>query len=571
MRIAVYLRVSTTRQMQDQTIAQQLERLQSHIQAQGWAMPETNILRDDGYSGANLKRPGLDRLRDRAAAAEFDLVLITAPDRLARNYVHQVLLLEELQRHGCRVEFLDRPMSQDPHDQLLLQIRGAVAEYERTLIAERMRRGRLAKLRAGALLPWTRPPYGYRVDPERPRDPAGVRLDAAEAAIVAEIFAWYLGDNHSLLSVVGRLQTLDVPSPSGKKMWGLATLRGILTNPVYAGQVYAGRTRVRPPRIRRSATHPIGRPKDSQLPVPEDEWIAVAQVPAIVTVDQLAQVKAKLAHNQSFASRNNKTHQYLLRALVSCGKCAMACQARCVQPHNLYYICTGKARPRRRLPEQHCPSRYAPAGQLDELVWRDLCELLTHPDLIAQALSRAHGGQWLPQELQARCENLRKGQQQLQHQLDRLTEAYLSGIIPLPEYQRRRGELEQRLGALMQQSQQLREQVSRHSHVAQLTSSVEGFCRRVQVGLADATFERRRQLVELLIDRVVVTDEQVEIRYVIPTSPAGENFRFSHLRSDYFRAPDLIDPIDLDATQQIRVNLMPWRRDREPRFGVDRL
>jgi site-specific DNA recombinase len=320
MRIAVYLRVSTTRQMQDQTIAQQLERLQAHIQAQGWALPETNILRDDGYSGANLKRPGLDRLRDRAAAAEFDLVLITAPDRLARNYVHQVLLLEELQGHGCRVEFLDRPMSQDPHDQLLLQIRGAVAEYERTLIAERMRRGRLAKLRAGTLLPWTRPPYGYRVDLERPRDPAGVRLDAAEAAVVAEIFAWYLEDHHSLLSVVGRLQALGVLSPSGKKMWGLATLRGILTNPVYTGQVYAGRTRVRPPRIRRSATHPIGRPKDTQLPVPEDEWIAVAQVPAIVTADQMAQVRAKLASNQSFASRNNKTHQYLLRALVSCGR-----------------------------------------------------------------------------------------------------------------------------------------------------------------------------------------------------------------------------------------------------------
>ena len=192
MRVAVYLRVSTTRQMQDQTIAQQLERLQAHIQAQGWTLLPTNIFRDDGYSGARLKRPGLDRLRDRAAAAALDLILLTAPDRLARNYVHQVLLLEELQQHGCRVEFLDRPMSQDPHDQLLLQIRGAVAEYERTLIAERMRRGRLAKLRAGTLLPWTRPPYGYRLDPERPRDPAGVRLDAAEAAVVAEIFAWYI-------------------------------------------------------------------------------------------------------------------------------------------------------------------------------------------------------------------------------------------------------------------------------------------------------------------------------------------------------------------------------------------
>ena len=99
---------------------------------------------------------------------ELDRVLITAPDRLARNYVHQVLLLEEIAATGCQVEFLDRPMSQDPHDQLLLQIRGAVAEYERSLIAERMRRGRLRKLQAGILLPWTTPPFGYRMDPDPP-------------------------------------------------------------------------------------------------------------------------------------------------------------------------------------------------------------------------------------------------------------------------------------------------------------------------------------------------------------------------------------------------------------------
>src|SRR5262249_29160351 len=149
-------------------------------------------------SGAKLKRPGLDHLRDTVAAAGLDRILITAPDRLARNYVHQVLLLEEFERSGCAVEFLDRPMSQDPHDQLLLQIRGAVAEYERTLIAERMRRGRSAKLRAGLILPWTRPPYAYRLDPQTPRDPAGVRLDEADAAVVAEIFAWYVQEGRSL-------------------------------------------------------------------------------------------------------------------------------------------------------------------------------------------------------------------------------------------------------------------------------------------------------------------------------------------------------------------------------------
>ena len=103
-------------------------------------------------------------------------MLVTAPDRLARNYVHQVVLLEEWARAGCAAEFLDRPMSDDPHDQLLLQIRGAVAEYERTLIAERMRRGRLAKLRAGTLLPWTRAPLRLPADPGSAARPA--RRDA---------------------------------------------------------------------------------------------------------------------------------------------------------------------------------------------------------------------------------------------------------------------------------------------------------------------------------------------------------------------------------------------------------
>jgi site-specific DNA recombinase len=158
MRVALYARVSTQRQAQADGVAQQLDRLRAHALAQGWTVAEGDIFRDGGYSGASLKRPGLERLRDRAALRALDRVLITAPDRLARHYVHQVLLLEEITATGCSVDFLDRPMSQDPHDQLLLQIRGAVAEYERSLISERMRRGRLRKLQAGLLLPWTRPP-----------------------------------------------------------------------------------------------------------------------------------------------------------------------------------------------------------------------------------------------------------------------------------------------------------------------------------------------------------------------------------------------------------------------------
>jgi site-specific DNA recombinase len=213
MRVALYARVSTQRQAQADGVAQQLDRLRAHALAQGWTVSDEDIFRDDGFSGARLRRPGLERLRDRAALRVLDRVLITAPDRLARHYVHQALLLEEIAATGCEVEFLDRPMSQDPHDQLLLQIRGAVAEYERSLITERMRRGRLRKLEAGLLLPWTKPPYGYRVDPERPRDPAGVRREEGEAAVAAEMFAWYAEEGRSLFGLAQRLRRDGVAPP----------------------------------------------------------------------------------------------------------------------------------------------------------------------------------------------------------------------------------------------------------------------------------------------------------------------------------------------------------------------
>src|SRR5216683_4985416 len=318
MRAAVYARVSTTRQAQAQTIEQQLDRLRAAAAERGWALDDQHVYRDDGFSGAGLGRPGLDRLRDHAALADLDVVLVTAPDRLARNYVHQVLLIDELAGRGCQVEFLDRPMSDDPHDQLLLQIRGAVAEYERTLIADRMRRGRQQKFRAGTLLPWSRPPYGYRLNPDRPRDPAGVRVEEAEAACVAEMFASYLLEGQSLAGVVKYVMQLGIPNPSGKSRWSLMTVRGILTNPTYTGTVYAGRERAVPKRKRLSPLQPIGHRNSSQE-IACEEWIEVGQIPAIVTKEQFEMVQAKLAHNQSFAKRNNTSHQYLLRAMVSCG------------------------------------------------------------------------------------------------------------------------------------------------------------------------------------------------------------------------------------------------------------
>jgi site-specific DNA recombinase len=230
---------------------------------------------------------------------------------------------------------------------------------------------------------------------------------------------------------------------------------------------------------------------------------------------------------------NHKTRDYLLRALVSCGHCLLACTGRSQDQHD-YYLCSGRQEPLKSRRAERCQSRYIPANQLDQLVWQDLVELLTHPENLRQALAQARSGAWLPQQYHTRRTQLQRGQQTISAHLERLTDAYLEGTIPPEEYKRRRREMEAQQQVLAQQLLELSTQAEQQIELSGYAAGMSDFAQRIAGSLVHATFERRRQLVELLIDRVIVTDEQVEIRYVIPTSPAGEKMRFCHLRSDYF-------------------------------------
>src|SRR6266480_2756226 len=150
-----------------------------------------------------------------------------------------------------------------------------------------MRRGRQARLRAGTLLPWTTPPFGYRLDPERPRQAAGVRVDPGEAALVAQLFDWYLEPQGTVYRLARRLTDLGVATSMGKPRWNVASVRGILRNPAYAGRALTNRTQVVPSRQRKSAMLPAG-PGQSHAPRPEEDWITVP-VPAIISEETFAQ------------------------------------------------------------------------------------------------------------------------------------------------------------------------------------------------------------------------------------------------------------------------------------------
>jgi site-specific DNA recombinase len=264
-----------------------------------------------------------------------------------------------------------------------------------------MRRGRLARLRSGQLLPWTRAPYGYRLHPERPRDPALVQLDPVAAAVVQELFAAYAAGGMTLHSLAAQLTARRVPTPTGKPIWRPTTIRGLLTNPAYKGQAASGRPRTAPARRRKSALEPIGKGM-STTARPSQEWITVP-VPALVAAEQFEGVQRRLAANQQNARRST-THPYLLRGLVSCGVCRLACTGvtrTASDTRYRYYRCLGK---RARVSSgrlQPCPARFIPASQLDELVWADLCAVLQRPELVTQAVERAHSG--VGQRCWARC------------------------------------------------------------------------------------------------------------------------------------------------------------------------
>ena len=240
MRVALYARVSTERQEQQGTIASQLDALTRWAREQHHDVVDAYVCVDDGYSGTRLDRPGLDRLRDGAEAGAFKAALVLCPDRLARKYAYQILILEELERFDVRVIFLDQPLSDDPQARLLTQIQGAVAEYERIKIAERYRRGKLFRARQGEVC-WGKVPYGYRRIPRRDGVPAQVEVSEPEAQVVRQIFRWHVDEHLSVRQIALRLTESPHVTATGLPRWGISTVTRMLHNEAYIGTMYYNR------------------------------------------------------------------------------------------------------------------------------------------------------------------------------------------------------------------------------------------------------------------------------------------------------------------------------------------
>jgi site-specific DNA recombinase len=313
MRVALYARVSTEAQQARGTIASQLEALRARAAGQGDEVVAEFC--DDGYSGARLDRPGLDGLRDAAEAGACGLVWCLSPDRLARAYAWQVLVLDEPARLGVVVRFVDAPaLDDDPQARLLTQVQGVIAEYERAKIAERYRRGKLWRSRVGEVISW-KAPYGYRRVPRLAAAPAHLVVFEPEAQVVRGVFDDYVAAGLSMRQITRRLNADRVAWPTGKPVWGVSTVGRLLRNQAYVGCTYYNRTE-----LVRAAT--AGRRPTRQRRRPRSEWIAIP-VPPIVADDVFEAAQQISRDNRQWSPRRAEPGAWLLRGLVVCGSCGV--------------------------------------------------------------------------------------------------------------------------------------------------------------------------------------------------------------------------------------------------------
>ena len=514
MKVALYARVSSESQQARGSIGSQLEVLRARIAGQGDELVAEFC--DDGYSGARLDRPGLDALRDRAEAGGFEAVWCLSPDRLARAYVYQVVVLDELAALGVPVLFHDAPaIDDDPQARLLTQMQGVIAEYERAKICERNRRGRLWRSRAGEVVSW-KVPYGYRRVPRDAKSPAHLEVFEPEAVVVRRIFDEYVAGGRSIRQIVRGLNTDQIPTPTGKTAWWHSTLCRVLRNEAYIGRVYFNQTEQIP------APSRAGRRPTVQRRRPREEWIAIP-CPAIID-DAVFEAASKVSRDNSQWSPRNLPEDidaWLLRGLVRCGACdgKLNCQKMTTRYGKVYryYWCRNHASTGAP-DQQRCTERNVRANTLDDFVFNQIRVALTRPDVLRAGQSAVTATAATPDDelLTAELSRLNRKLEANQAERRRLADLYQTGLLELTDIQRRAHDIDARHRSLTEQRDALIEQRQQLASDNRLSERLTDFAGQAAAGIDTLTFHQRQQLLRLVIDHVTVTGWQVEIQLRIP-------------------------------------------------------
>jgi len=518
MRAALYARVSTDKQAEKYGIPSQIEALRKRCLERGWTIAldgDKDAFIDDGYSGAELDRPALNRLRQAAREGRVDVVLAYDPDRLSRKLYHQMILAEEFEKQGIKLEFITQDMGTSPEDRMFFNMRGLVAEYEREKIRERTMRGSREKARQGKVVSAGAIPFGFSYHKEK----ATLEENPETAQTVRLIFYAFANENLSLQSLADRLNRLHIATPRGGDRWRASTLGVMLRNEVYIGKMYQFRKYHIEPKFR---LKPSARNKKTSTALhPKEEWIPV-NVPSLIAAELFEAVQRKFKRNAELSKRNTK-RQYLLSGLLYCSQCGGRMGGHTI--HGIpYYRCYRKGNPD-RVPlgpdgkPQPCSCPEIKAEAIEPVVWDTICQLIKNPDFLIQELHRRNAdnsqtGEILERELQL-CQVRLKA---IPEEQRRLVEGYRKGLYAdfmmrqdMELIQKEQGELEERKA-------ELERQLARRFLTQNQESQIRSLAEKISTGLNNLNFTGKQELLRLLVEKVFYNGQSVEILTIIPLS-----------------------------------------------------
>ena len=495
-------------------------RLHAHAEQLGLDVPEQWVFEDDGHSGASLVRPALERLRDLVCQVPVDVLLVYSPDRLARKYAYQALLIEEFAKAGTTVMFVKGPRSDSPEDALLVQFQGMIAEYERAQILERTRRGKAHRAKSGTINVLSGAPFGYRYVRKSEHAEARYEIVAHEAAIVAELFARYADGGVAIGELARWLSGLGVATRTGKPRWDRSTVWGMLRNPAYAGRACFGKTMRTDQTAGLNRTARLaGRATPRRYTVIDrarSDWLQIP-VPALVAEDTWQRVQRRLADNKRYAARNS-INPSLLQGICACSGCGYAYYRTSTRTTNkkiYYYRCLGSDDYR----YEHgrvCANKPVRADYLDTVVWNHITALLADPALIRNEINKRLEQVRTADPATAQRQRLDAGLAKATTAITRLIGAYQEELISLDELRTRMPELRARQTSLHHQIDALDSQLADREVYLKLADNLEDFLTGLRGKAATATVAERQRVLRLLVKDVLVGPDKITIRHSIP-------------------------------------------------------
>lgn len=509
MNVAIYARTSTGLQEKEKTIEQQIQQATEHCMTKNHHV--VKVYKDDGWSGAQIDRPALDELRDDAGKNFWDGVVIYDRDRLARKLAIQELVIDELTDKNKDVVFLTEPLAESSEGRIMQQIKGVFADYERIKIAERMRRGKMHKAKAGKIV-GHEAPYGYTYIPKSKDQDATYIVNPQEAKIVSLIFDLLAKEHMSVRGIIKRLHEMNILPRDGKEYWASSTLSRLVRREDYIGTAYYNKSVSIMPSKDKPANIYKRIKKSSRKYKAKSEWLPI-DIPSIIDLKTFTLAQDQLVVNQAMSPRNIKRN-YMLRGLIQCPLCGSLYAGECTRGER-YYRSTLRLRV---FPlKADCTCRSINANIIELAVWKKIERLLTNPKLIeSQYKKRLKKRSIVQSDTSPKIEAIDKKLEHLTQSEKRLVDAYTVGAITMELVKEKLDNIKKQKAMLDVEKKQLTSPTNDRNLHSELDS--KKLANKFTKALENRTEDQKAEILHALIENILLQDKQITIRGYIPVT-----------------------------------------------------